>query len=461
MPADLVLAIDLGSSWCKAAYLDRHGSMVGEGRVFSRSITDLGDTRLERFWRSVTEAAHLAGAALSWTPRPDAIGISCRGLFGICGDAAGHAFIPSYDILSAKSSAEVAAAFRSPVWGDRGPYAFGYAVRLAGMLAGLRKSSPAEWRRIHRVGALHNYMTYRLCGRWVTDPTTGPSGPEWPVGLLELSGLPAEAFPDILNPWAVAGGLTARAAETLKLPPDTPVVAGLHDGAAANVGTGAVHPGDACLTLGTNFAVRVVTGERPRSDCFGYIVAPGQWAWVKSVSRVATRLDLVAAALLDQPVDLAMQHHRLGELAATVALGVRLPSLPLDDDTALLDAVDAARRGGFSDGEIYLATLQAAAAGVRGLVELARREGASATRFVATGGGARNTQLLRALTTTLGTPIGVGHPEAGLLGAGMAAAIGAGWYPTLAEAGSAMAPSPVTIRPGPDLALTARGAMCA
>jgi xylulokinase len=456
MTSELVLAIDLGSSWCKAAYVDWHGSIVAEGRVFSRTITDEGEHRLDRFWQVVAEAVRLAGGGLASMPQPAAIGLSCRGLFGICLDRAGEAFIPSYNILSIKTAPEVAAAFRSEVWGEPGPYGYGYAVRLAGLIAGLRMTAPDEWRQIHRVGALHNYIVHRLCGRWVTDPTTGPSALEWPAGLMELSGLPVAAFPDILSPWTIAGGLTPEAANALALPSGIPVVTGLHDGAAANVGTGAVHRGDACLTLGTNFAVRVVTGDRPRTDCFGYVVAPGQWAWVSSVPRVATQLDLVATTLLASPDDLAAKHRCLGELAATVAAGARLPSLPLGDDTVLLGAVRDASRSGFSDGEIYLAMLRAAAAGSHRLVEKAKRDGAPATRFVATGGGSRNRHLLRVLESTLGHTVDVGHPEAGLLGAGMVAAIGAGWHATLADAQRAMAAAPSVVHYKPDVAASMR-----
>ncbi len=442
MRPELVLAIDLGSSWCKAAYIDRQGGIVAEGRTLSRGITEQdAGCWLEQFWQAVAGAVRAAGAGLDRPPRPDAVAISCRGLFGIALDVDGQAFIPSSDVLGLKQSPAAAAAFQSPVWGTAGPYGYGYAVRLAGLVAGLQTSSPEAWRRIHRVGALHNYIVYRLCGAWVTDPSTGPSGASWPQGLMELSGLSIAAFPVILDPWAVAGQLTPNAAERLALPAGIPVVAGLHDGAAANIGTGALAPGATCLTMGTNFALRVVTGERPPSDCFGYVVAPGRWAWVNNVSGVSPWLDHVATTLLEHPADLAEKHRSLGDLAAAVSPGARLPSLMVGDPIARPDPGENIDRAGFSPGEIYLAALQAAADGVRCLVERAHGCDAHARRIGVTGGSARNEQLLRVLAATLGQPIQVGHPEAGLLGAGMVAAIGAGWYGTLAEAWGAMAPA--------------------
>ncbi len=462
MRPDLVLAVDLGSSWCKAAYIDRQGEIVAEGRTFTRSITgQVVDGWLDQFWQAVVEAVQRAGAGLNRPPRPDAVAISCRGLFGIGLDQDGQAFITSSDVLALKQSPEAAAAFESSVWGKAGPYGYGYAVRLAGLVAGLRARTPEEWGRIHRVGALHTYIVYRLCGAWVTDPATGPSGPYWPGGLMELSGLPITAFPVILDPWAVAGHLSPHAAAELEIPTGTPIVTGLHDGAAASIGTGAIAPGDTCLTLGTNFAVRVVAGDRPSFDCFGYLVAPGSWAWVNNVSGVSPWLDRAATTLLEYPDELGEKHRCLGGLAAAVSPGTRLPTLKVGDAISLPERGGDGGRAGFSPGEIYLAALCAAADGVRGLVERAAGCGAHATRFVATGGSAHNGQLLRVLAATLGQPISVGHPEAGLLGAGMVAAIGAGWHATLAEAWGAMAPATSSVPNAAGVGVRTTGEVCA
>jgi sugar (pentulose or hexulose) kinase len=227
------------------------------------------------------------------------------------------------------------------------------------------------------------------------------------------------------------------------------------------MGTGTIYPGDTCLTLGTNFAVRVVTGKRPVSDCFGYIVAPGQWAWVNSVPRVATQLDLVALALIETPADLRAKHFLLEELAAAVSPDSRLPCLSLGNHAALLDTVTDARHRGFSTGQTYLAMLHAVAVEIRHLVDSALSDGARATRFVATGGGVKNTQLLRVLSTTLGLPVEVGHPEAGLLGGGMVAAIGAGWYPGLPDAWRVMARSNAIVHPDPGICMRTTGEVCA
>lgn len=448
-----MLAIDLGSSWCKAAYLDRHGSVVAEGRVFTRGIPAGREGMLERFWDAVAVAVRHAGQGLPHDPAPAAIGISCRGLFGVCLDREGQGFIPPWDFTSIKTSPDVIAAYSSPIWGARDPYAFGYAIRLIGLVTWLKRTMPDVWSRIHRIGALHDYIVYRLSGRWTTDPTTGPEQDRWPNEVLELCDLPRDAFPVVAAPESVAGGLTAEAAERLGLPAGTPVVVGLHDGAAANIGTRTVHPGDACFTLGTNFVLRAVTGERLTSKCFGYSVTGGQWAWVNNVPRASTQLDVVAAALAGCAADVGVEHSRLGALAADVpvgAAGFRIHTVPVGHESELCQAVENARCAGYSDGTVYRAMLETIAFGVLDLVERARADGAEPKRYVATGGSARNAQFVRVLSGVLGESVEVGHPEAGMLGAGMAASIGAGWYSTLETAMCAMTSSGPIVQPDPD-----------
>jgi sugar (pentulose or hexulose) kinase len=70
-------------------------------------------------------------------------------------------------------------------------------------------------------------------------------------------------------------------------------------------------------------------------------------------------------------------------------------------------------------------------------------------------------QLLRVLSTTLGLPVEVGHPEAGIVGAGMVAAIGAGWYPGLPDAWRVMARSHVIVHPDPGMPMRITGEVCA
>ena len=102
----------------------------------------------------------------------------------------------------------------------------------------------------------------------------------WSASAAELAGIRVEQLAPILSTTAVLG-LCSSTAARIGLKEGTPVVAGAGDGPLANLGTGALGPGVAALSLGTSGAVRVVVDE-PRVDGSGrlFCYALTEHAWV-------------------------------------------------------------------------------------------------------------------------------------------------------------------------------------
>lgn len=101
----------------------------------------------------------------------------------------------------------------------------------------------------------------------------------WSPSALSLCGLEVERLPPVLPTTSVLPMAPGTAAD-LGLRPGTPVVVGAGDGPLANLGTGAVDPGVAALSLGTSGAVRL-TVDGPRTDpgggLFCYALADPLW----------------------------------------------------------------------------------------------------------------------------------------------------------------------------------------
>lgn len=454
MSTELVLAVDVGTTWCKAAYLDRQGQAIAAGRAYTREIVMDCTTTLERFWLAFTASIQSATAQLAAPIAPAAIGISSRALFGVCMDEAGRWSLPAWDAqLDRRTSPDMLYAYSKAVWGEQDPFAFGYGVGVGALLRWLQRTRPTAWRQIQRIGALHDYLLFRMTGAWVTNPTTGPGETGWPPEILAMSGLPHTAFPQVLQPHEIAGKLTVAAGQMLGLPAGIPVVVGTHDGAAANLGVGAVEPGHACLTLGSNLVLRVITSKRLETGCFSYLIAPSTWSWVGNVPGASRQLDVVAESLCPDPPNVAACHQRLGQQVALLAPGIDGPTLqmhPPSAERAMQQAVFHARQAGHSDATIYRALLGTVALGVRKLVQRARSNGAKPQQVLVTGGHAQNTQFLRVLAALLDRPLTLGPIEGGVIGAGMIAATGAGWYQTWRDAVRAMAPLGMVIEPDSD-----------
>jgi gluconokinase len=114
---------------------------------------------------------------------------------------------------------------------------------------------------------LKDYVLHHLTGELVTELSSASGtgllnlkSRNWDAQSLELAGINADQLPSVL-PTTAARRLTAQAGQELGLPAGLPVVVGAADGPLGNLGTGAITPGVAGLSLGTSGAVRMVVSE--------------------------------------------------------------------------------------------------------------------------------------------------------------------------------------------------------
>ncbi|HEX3778131.1 MAG TPA: gluconokinase [Pseudonocardiaceae bacterium] len=303
----------------------------------------------------------------------------------------------------------------------------------------------------HWVG-LKDYVLYRLTGHLVTDHSCA-SGTglldihrlAWHPESLRLAGITAAQLPDLLPP----NEIRPLRAEIDGLPTGLPVVVGGADGPLANLGTGAVRPGTAAVSLGTSGALRVIT-ETPGVDeagrVFCYALADGLWVRGGAISNggvvaawaadtfgvdVATLLTEAAATSAD---DLLALPYLLGERAPwwepdprAVILGLRREHGRAELTRALLDGVGQ--------------QLALVAEAVPGIGEIR-----------ATGGAFRAPIWGQVIAAALNRPLALTAEAAG---SGLGAAL-LGWHalgalPTLAEVADLITPTHI-ISPDPDLA---------
>lgn len=148
------------------------------------------------------------------------------------------------------------------------------------------ENEPELCARAARWGGIKEYLLQQLCGVWLMDHSiasaTGLMNLEaldWDAEALQVAGVEASQLPELVATTHVVM-LTDDVAHAAGLPPGTPVVVGGGDGPLANLGVGAVRPGMAACSLGTSGALRVVV-DRPAVDpqgrVFCYALAPGLW----------------------------------------------------------------------------------------------------------------------------------------------------------------------------------------
>jgi gluconokinase len=172
---------------------------------------------------------------------------------------------------------------------------------------------PETAARVRWWAGLKDYVVYRLTGELVTEFSSASatglldlSTLEWDEEAVALAGTTVDHLPPVRSPWDVL-----RFGEL-------PLVLGAADGPLGNLGTGALAPGVASVSLGTSGAVRMVVGA-PRADpggaLFCYALTEEDWVLGGAISNGG-----IVVRWAGEAFDLAGDEAVL-ELAASVPAG--------------------------------------------------------------------------------------------------------------------------------------------
>jgi gluconokinase len=193
----------------------------------------------------------------------------------------------------------------------------------------LRENDPELRRRTARWVGIKEFVLNRWCGSEVVDHSIASATGllaldtlDWDPEALDLAGVRRDQLPEPVPCTTVLRTLTREAGEDLGLPAGTPVVIGASDGPLANLGIGAVHPGQAACSIGTSGALRVMV-EKPAVDpaggVFCYAFLPGRWVVGGAVNNGGVVLSWAHDALAPELGEDAPEV--LSELAATAPPG--------------------------------------------------------------------------------------------------------------------------------------------
>ena len=290
-------------------------------------------------------------------------------------------------------------------------------------LAWWRDTEPALGARAAWALDATGFLVASLTGVPVMDTVT--------AGDYQLPGMDSPfPLPVPTDPLAVAGELSAGAAERLGVPAGLPVVCGTYDSFADIAAAGVRGPGDAGLVLGSTMIVcRAAQEARPQAG-LGVSGYPGDGVllggWTLSGGLV---LDWFARGLGG-----GRSQDELAERAARVGAGgvVALPYLA-GERTPLWDLQARAAFLGLSldsgPPRLYRALTESLALVVRDHTERIERTLGSCPAWRVTGGGTRNRLWLQDTADAIGAPLDVAADAAEAVGPALLALRALGFDP--------------------------------
>jgi xylulokinase len=332
-------------------------------------------------------------------------------------------------------------------------------------LVWVRDHEPETWARIAHVLLPKDFVRLHLTGDHAIDKADGAgtilfdlAARDWSPEVVDALGIDRRWLPRTFEGPDVTGVVSAAAAEATGLRAGTPVIAGGGDQAANGVGVGAVAPGVVALSLGTSGVIFAAT-DAPLFDPRGRVHAfchavPGRWHMMSVM--------LSAAGSLRWFRDTLAPGVAFGDLVAEAA------EIPAGSDGLLFlpyltgersPHPDPLARGAFvgltiahDRRHMTRAVLEGVAFGLRDGMDLMTGAGMPAPGQIRASGGGTASQLwCQILADVLGAEIAtVTTTEGAAYGAGILAAVGAGWFPSVDAACGAFVSSTPAATPGAD-----------
>ena len=281
---------------------------------------------------------------------------------------------------------------------------------------------------------------------------------DWSTEVLDALRIERAWMPPTWEGPEITGVVTAIAAAATGLRAGTPVVAGGGDQSANAVGVGAVTVGTMALSLGTSGVVFATT-DRPLYEPHGRVHAfchavPGRWHLMSVMLSAGGSLRWFRDAIVP-----GVEFGDLVDAAAAVPAGsgglLFLPYLSGERSPH----PDPLARGAFVGltlthdlRHLTRAVLEGVAFGLRDGLDLMIEAGTPVPDQIrASGGGTESPLWRQILADVLGAEIAtVSTSEGAAYGAGVLAAVGAGWYPSVEAASAALVTATPVASPGPD-----------
>ncbi|MEU0214889.1 FGGY-family carbohydrate kinase [Streptomyces sp. NPDC006265] len=440
------LGIDLGTQSVRVLLVTADGQVLGSG---SAPLTGRRDgVRHEqdplRWWAALCTASRAAlGSA---PPDPPVGGLAVCGTSGtvLLTDGSGRPVSPALMYDDGRAKAEAARA-RAAGLAVQDTWALPKALWLLGEYGG------GSLRLAHQP----DLIVSRLTGQ---PPPADSShalktgydldGDRWPQAALDGLGVPDGLLPSVVRPGTRLGEVSSAAADATGIPTGTPVLAGMTDGCAAQIASGALRPGSWNSVLGTTLVLKGAARDPvrdPTGVVYNHRAPDGTWlpGGASSVGAGALAARFPDAEPAGMDARAAAYEPSRAVAYPLVSPGERFP-FRAPEATGLILGDPA------EDADLWAALLQGVGFAERLCLDYLHHLGAPLDGpLTFTGGGARSPYWNQLRADILGRPARVPEQTEPALGMAALAAYGASRAGSLADVAERMVRIRTLVEPRP------------
>lgn len=458
MKGPYFIGIDVGTQGARVVLMDAAGNLIGtEEQPFPLTETSTQEQSPEGWWAACFSS--LKKLLNDAAKKIDSSAIKAIAVTSTSGtviplDANNQSLHPGIMYSDKRSDAEGKRCREVTLKNNvQGFTAFNSSCGLAKMVW-FANAHPDKASRIAKWIHAADYLTGKLTNRWgITDHSNAlKSGYDlhnnkWPDYIAEELGIKKEWLPEVVPSGQPIARVDAALAKELRLPLTVQVVAGMTDGCASQIASGAVSLGDWNTTIGTTLVLKGVTAKEivdPEGRLYNHRHPDGWWMpggasnigadWIsKEFKQDVASLNVQAASLIPT-----------GHIAYPLRQkGERFPFIA--------PTAEGFAPSGLSRAELFTAYLEGVAFVERYAYEMVQElSGEKASAVYTAGGGSNSDAWLTIRSSVLGLPIYKMKHGSGAVGAAILAASQT-HFSSLAEAAKAMTQAEKEVLPQKDL----------
>ena len=332
----------------------------------------------------------------------------------------------------------------------------------------LSKNKPKVLEKTHRILDVQGYLVFRLTGTAKTSWTSAdPFGTfdihkkVWSSTLLDQVGVRTNQFPEALCPGKEIGRISEKITSEFNLPINLKIFAGGGDGQCAGLGVNAIAGGRAYLNLGTAIIAGASSQDLRLSNFWRTLISPtGQGYFLEAVQRAGAFFVNWFLECLGSGERTPETFARLDEQASKIDIGSEGVLVQTHLSGCMDPHWDPQAFGTFlglrthhTQAHLYRASLEALTLESARAMQKMASEGVELRKINAIGGGAQSPLWMKMIADATQLPVQRSlSNEASALGAGISAAVGAGWFASFEEAAAAMTNEAELIEPDQNVA---------
>ncbi|RCW74888.1 gluconokinase [Saliterribacillus persicus] len=280
---EIVIGLDIGTTSVKAVAFDMQGKVVDEAEEMIETLYP-EEGHVEQNPEDITDKSQKVLKAVFSTMQNEnvlAVGISCAMHSLICVDENGQA-LSNMSIWSDGRSTEIAR--KLSAYGGKDIY-----TKTGTPIHPMTPLLKLMWMKENRYDAYYKasyfmsmkeYLLYKWSQKRLIDYSMASAtgllnvkNLDWDTDAMLLAGVKRDQLSAIVPPTTAVEGLDLEVTKALGWPENCPLVIGAADGQLANLGNGAIEPGEVAITAGTSGAIRqMITGQHvnPNQATFSY-----------------------------------------------------------------------------------------------------------------------------------------------------------------------------------------------